>query len=165
VAADMNLEEEWDTCFQYENLPLIWGIKSQMRQLFQNLLSNSLKFRKKDVAPLIKVYANEVIVNHGEGFGKKFSRVIIEDNGIGFDPKFAQEIFIVFKRLHSFHEFPGSGVGLSICKKIVDHHNGFISAESQPGIGSKFLIDFPVIRVTENVLSSTLEKDSLHSRA
>ena len=65
------------------------------------------------------------------------------DNGIGFDEQYAGEIFRVFKRLHSYHEFEGSGVGLSICKKIIEKHNGFICAESEPGNGSVFTIGFP----------------------
>ncbi|MGN6165793.1 MAG: sensor histidine kinase, partial [Flavisolibacter sp.] len=72
---------------------------------------------------------------------------VVQDNGIGFDPKFVNEIFVVFKRLHSYHEFEGSGVGLSICKKIIERHSGFITAESKIGVGSKFIIDLPVAKL------------------
>jgi len=116
-------------------LPIVWGIPSQMRQLFQNLLSNGIKFRKKDTIPLVHIYSVP---------DKDLHRIVVQDNGIGFDPKYADEIFMVFKRLHSYHEFEGSGVGLSICKKIIERHNGFIRAESKPGTGSRFIVDLPI---------------------
>ena len=75
----------------------------------------------------------------------------MQDNGIGFEQKYAEEIFMVFKRLHSYHEFEGSGVGLSICKKIVERHNGSIKAESKPGAGSKFIIDLPVEKMDRKI--------------
>jgi light-regulated signal transduction histidine kinase (bacteriophytochrome) len=72
-----------------------------------------------------------------------FYKITVSDNGIGFDPKYADEIFVVFKRLHSYHEYEGSGVGLSICKKIMEKHHGIISAQSIPGKGSSFTIGLP----------------------
>jgi light-regulated signal transduction histidine kinase (bacteriophytochrome) len=79
--------------------------------------------------------------------GADYFMITITDNGIGFDNKYAEEIFRVFKRLHSYHEYQGSGVGLSICKKIIEKHNGFISAESKPGIGSSFFIGLPAKQI------------------
>jgi signal transduction histidine kinase len=138
------------------NLPQIWAIPSQMRQLFQNLISNAIKFRKPNDVPVIQVIADEQRTDR--------FRIIIQDNGIGFDPKYAEEIFMVFKRLHSYHEFEGSGVGLSICKKIIDRHNGMIRAESKVGSGSKFIIDFPVVDVKPN-LSVVKDEEEQKARA
>jgi len=149
VLADMEVDiEKCEAQVQLDQLPEIWGIPSQMRQLFQNLVSNALKFRKKEVVPVVHVYAEteKVLVSNADA-NRELCRIIVQDNGIGFDSKFASEIFVVFKRLHSYHEFEGSGVGLSICKKIIERHSGFISAESKIGVGSKFMIDLPVARI------------------
>jgi signal transduction histidine kinase len=144
VLTDMEIEiEKTSASVQVGNLPQIWAIPSQMRQLFQNLISNAIKFRKPDDVPVIQVTADDQRTDR--------FRIIIQDNGIGFDPKYADEIFMVFKRLHSYHEFEGSGVGLSICKKIIDRHNGMIRAESKVGSGSRFIIDFPVVDVKPNM--------------
>ena len=138
VLADMEIDIEKSAAqIQVDPLPEVWGIPSQMRQLFQNLISNGIKFRKTGIVPRIHIYSQSNGLNH--------YRIIVQDNGIGFDSKYAEEIFTVFKRLHSYHEFEGSGVGLSICKKIIERHNGMIRAESIPGDGSKFIIDLPVI--------------------
>lgn len=139
VIADLEVEIEKSSAqIQQDKLPEVWGIPSQMRQLFQNLLSNAIKFRKKDVNPVVRIYSEP---RNG------LERIIIEDNGIGFEAQYAEEIFMVFKRLHSYHEFEGSGVGLSICKKIVDKHSGSITAESKIGEGSKFILEFPVVKL------------------
>jgi signal transduction histidine kinase len=144
VLTDMEIEiEKTSASVQVGNLPQIWAIPSQMRQLFQNLISNAIKFRKPNDVPVIQVMADDQRTDR--------FRIIIQDNGIGFDPKYADEIFMVFKRLHSYHEFEGSGVGLSICKKIIDRHNGMIRAESKVGSGSRFIIDFPVVDVKPNM--------------
>jgi signal transduction histidine kinase len=144
VLTDMEIDiEKTSASVQVGNLPQIWAIPSQMRQLFQNLISNAIKFRKPDDVPVIQVTADDQRTDR--------FRIIIQDNGIGFDPKYADEIFMVFKRLHSYHEFEGSGVGLSICKKIIDRHNGMIRAESKVGSGSRFIIDFPVVDVKPNM--------------
>lgn len=136
VLVDMEVEiDKTSAQIKIDPLPTIWAIPSQMRQLFQNLISNAIKFRKKDSIPLVHIYSVP---------DKDLDRIVVQDNGIGFDPKYADEIFMVFKRLHSYHEFEGSGVGLSICKKIIERHNGFIRAESKPGSGSRFIVDFPI---------------------
>ncbi len=124
-------------------LPEICAIPGLMRQLFFNLINNAIKFRKKDTAPEI-IISSETINNFKNNHN--YHRISISDNGIGFDPAFSDDIFVVFKRLHSYHEFQGSGVGLSICKKIVDKHNGFIKAISKPGEGSTFVIELPEIQ-------------------
>jgi light-regulated signal transduction histidine kinase (bacteriophytochrome) len=150
VVADLEVEIEKSSAqIHLEDLPEIFGIPSQMRQLFQNLLSNALKFRKKDEPPVIRIF-NEPRTD--------CNRIVIQDNGIGFDPRYSEEIFMVFKRLHSYHEFEGSGVGLSICKKITDKHNGIIRAESKIGEGSKFIIELPVVRLKAAVTEIQVEK-------
>ena len=161
VIADMEVDvEKADAQIVVLDLPHIWGIPSQMRQLFQNLLSNAIKFRRKDVIPVISIHTENRINDGVPSNGRELSRVVVQDNGIGFDPKFTNEIFVVFKRLHSYHEFEGSGVGLSICKKIVERHNGFISAESVVGVGSKFHIDLPVVKLNDPVITRLEVKKS-----
>lgn len=131
-----------------DDLPTIWAIPTQMRQVFQNLISNSLKFSRDGIAPEIKVFGKKVSGSEIFGLNKKlpndnYLQIFFKDNGIGFDPKYAKEIFVVFKRLHSYHDFEGTGIGLSICKKIIEKHNGFISAESALNEGSTFTITLP----------------------
>jgi len=155
VVADMEIDiEKNEAQIKTDELPEVWGIPSQMRQLFQNLISNALKFRKKNMIPIVHIYAeaDKVLVNSGTN-GREFCRIIVQDNGIGFDQRFVGEIFVVFKRLHSYHEFEGSGVGLSICKKIIERHNGFITAESKIDHGSKFIVDLPVARLSNSLQS------------
>jgi signal transduction histidine kinase len=128
-------------------LPTVYVIPSLMQQLFYNLLANAIKFRKKTFNPVIHIKAEPGNPADFRFSGKtgdnKFYNIIFSDNGIGFDPKYAEDIFVVFKRLHSYHEFEGTGVGLSICKKITEKHHGFIRAEGRPGEGSTFIVGLP----------------------
>jgi signal transduction histidine kinase len=129
-------------------LPVLHVIPSLMRQLFYNLLSNAIKFRKKSTDPIVHINAEaaspkDFSSRAKANDGRNFYKISVADNGIGFDPKYADDIFVVFKRLHSYHEFEGSGVGLSICKKIIEKHHGFIKAQSVPGDGSTFMIGLP----------------------
>lgn len=113
-------------------LPNIEGEQFQMRQLFQNLISNGLKYHSEDRAPVIKIkYA---------GFDKDQEEINIEDNGRGFDEKHLDRIFRPFERLHGHSEYGGTGMGLAICHKIVTHHKGQITAKSQPGKGATFIM-------------------------
>jgi PAS domain S-box-containing protein len=118
-----------------ENMPSIEADESQMLRLFQNLISNALKFHGGET-PRIKVY--------GKLDRKGICEIFVKDNGIGFDPKFAERIFKPFQRLHGRGEYDGTGMGLSICRKIVERHGGTIRAESEPGKGSTFIIRLPV---------------------
>ncbi len=118
-----------DSKIVYKKLPTIKGYKVELRQLFQNLLGNAIKFRNKDKAPEVKITA-EAIDN--------FWRFSFKDNGIGIDNNYFKEIFIVFQRLHIRSDFPGSGIGLALCKKLVELHNGEIWVESVPEKGSTF---------------------------
>jgi signal transduction histidine kinase len=136
-----------------DELPSIWGIPSQMYQLFQNLISNAIKFCKDDCQPSIEVSCNILNKRENEEDGK-FYEITIKDNGIGFNPLYADDIFMVFKRLHSHHEFEGTGIGLSICKKIVEKHAGTISAESKQNEGSTFRIILPKRKIPLNSINN-----------
>lgn len=132
----------------YEKLPVVSAIPGLMQQLFYNILSNAIKFRKKTEPLKIKIttqllQAPELHEFISENNGNDYYKIVISDNGIGFDNKQSQEIFKVFKRLHSYQEFEGTGVGLSICKKIVEKHGGVIRAESEIDKGSSFIIILP----------------------
>ena len=152
VVQDMEVDiERTEALVRVDALPKMNGIASQMRQLFQNLISNSIKFRQKDISPIVHVYTDPQVRKEQGNGSRRYFRLVIEDNGIGFEQKFASEIFVVFKRLHSYHEFEGSGVGLSICKKIVERHSGYISAESTPGHGARFYLDLPLVETESQV--------------
>ena len=147
--AELEIEIEKNNArINISELPVIWAVPSLIRQLFHNLISNAIKFRKKTVEPVVRIEAKKLNSTNNPFpvktmNGNSYYKISISDNGIGFDPKYADEIFMVFKRLHSYHEFEGSGVGLSICKKIIEKHNGFITAESKPGNGSTFIFGLP----------------------
>lgn len=128
-------------------LPTIDGIALQLSQLFANLLGNALKFSSD--APLIEVSVSKVSDRAVASLGfvphaRDYHLVTFADNGIGFDPIYAQKIFAVFERLHARHEYPGTGIGLALCKRIMDNHQGFIRAEGAPGKGATFYLYFPV---------------------
>lgn len=148
--------EKTNAHIQMDGLPIIQVIPSLMQQLFYNLINNAIKFRKKDVSPVIIIHTEKMGPEEISRYTKNFHsnhyyKITVTDNGIGFDDKHADEIFVVFKRLHSYHEFEGTGVGLSICKKIVEKHNGFIVAESEPDKGSTFIIGLPEKPIKEPV--------------
>jgi len=149
AAGELELEVEKSKAQIHINkLPEVWVIPGLMQQLFYNLLSNALKFRKNGVAPQITIEAEKMKLAElsqyiSENGKTSFYKITVVDNGIGFDRKYAEEIFMVFKRLHSYHEFEGTGVGLSICKKIIEKHNGFIKADSTLNEGSAFWIALP----------------------
>ena len=146
--AELEIEiEKTGAEFQIGALPEICVVPALIRQVFYNLISNALKFRKSSAIPVIKINA-EKVRKRDDRFPRlikncNYYKIITTDNGIGFDPQYAEDIFVVFKRLHSYHEFKGTGVGLSICKKIVENHNGFIIAESKIDEGSTFTMVLP----------------------
>ncbi len=131
--------EKTNALINIDDLPVICAIPALMRQLFYNLINNAIKFKKKDATPVINISAEKI----KNLYNSNHYRISFSDNGIGFDPAFADDIFVIFKRLHSYHEYEGSGVGLSICKKIVDKHNGIIRAIGKPGGGTTFIIELP----------------------
>ncbi len=127
-------------------LPKIDADPLQMHQLFQNLIGNALKFAKKNEDPVIKVHGMFSNRNGAEA-ENDYYQLTVEDNGIGFDEKYAERIFGVFQRLHDKSEYEGTGIGLSVCKKIVERHGGSITAKSEPGEGAKFIITLPVKQI------------------
>lgn len=122
-------------------LPVVEADAMQMRQLFQNLIANGLKFARPGVRPELRIYsANGVEA----GDGRPAVQVFVQDNGIGFDEKYLDRIFNVFQRLHARNEFEGTGIGLAVCRKIADRHGGSITARSRPGEGATFITTLPL---------------------
>ncbi len=122
-----------------DNLPRVEADGMQMRQLFQNLISNALKFHKKDAPP-------EVLIR-GQIKDARACEVLVQDNGIGFEEQYAHRIFKPFERLHGRSEYEGTGMGLAICRKIVKRHEGIISVTSQPNEGCKFTVTLPLKQI------------------
>jgi light-regulated signal transduction histidine kinase (bacteriophytochrome) len=148
VTADLELKiEETTAKITSQQLPVIDAIPMQMRQLFTNLFTNAIKFRQTDTSPMIEITSS--VLPDGEKEinqlrpNLKFYKIVVRDYGIGFDQEFAMKIFQIFQRLHGKAEYPGSGIGLAICKKIAENHNGRIYAESEPGKGAKFIVILP----------------------
>lgn len=122
------------------HLPTIDADTTQMRQLFQNLIANSLKFHRPGVPPRVEVAA----ATRTSPSGESRVEIRVSDNGIGFDMKYAERIFGIFQRLHTRAEYEGTGIGLATCRKIVERHGGTITARSTPGEGATFIVDLPV---------------------
>jgi PAS domain S-box-containing protein len=149
--AIQNLKEEIankEAEIEFEPLPILNAIGPQILQLFINLIDNALKYSKLNVPPVIKITTKVVPGELVTGFGLKkiahYHCINFSDNGIGFDQKYAHKIFEIFQRLHGKDEYSGTGIGLTICKKVVQNHNGFITASSIQGEGSSFNLFFPV---------------------
>ena len=131
------------------SLPSIEANPGLIRPLFSNLLGNALKYSRKDVSPVINIRSEiNMLAANGNGLRKnqpnRYCKIYIEDNGIGFEQEYAEQIFDMFKRLHVSNEFEGTGIGLALCKKIVEKHHGFISARSKVNEGSTFIISLPM---------------------
>ncbi len=129
------------------HLPNASVIPSQIRQLFQNLLSNALKFSKPGQRPEIHI-AHQIRSSENSGENGRapgnYLEITVSDNGIGFENTHAEKIFAVFQRLHPHNEYEGTGIGLAICRKVVNNHRGTITASAQPGVGAKFTILLPI---------------------
>jgi len=150
---DMGIKEK-EAKILVDKLPSLCINPGLMRSLFQNLISNSLKYSKKNTKPIIRI-SSEIAFERNkneQNVKEKYCRIHITDNGIGFDQKDSEQIFSIFKRLHFNNEFEGTGIGLAICKKITEQHNGFISARSKLNEGSTFIISLPVN--TEAILTN-----------
>ena len=147
--------EEKNACIEVEKLPVLPGNQSLLRSLFMNLIENAIKYSRKDAAPRISIrnLAKPDKGSRPELQEAKYCRIQVEDNGIGFEQKYAEHIFSMFRRLHNMHEFEGTGIGLAICRKIVEKHNGFISAQSTIDKGSTFTISLP-LKLKEPVLAT-----------
>jgi two-component system CheB/CheR fusion protein len=130
-----------------ENLCMIDGMPGQMRQVFQNLISNALKFTRKEIAPQVRIHAQRVAARSfdaSEDALGPYCRIEVSDNGIGFHERFLDKIFTLFQRLHTQEQYEGTGIGLAITRKIVEKHNGIITARSKEGVGTTFIIVLPL---------------------
>jgi PAS domain S-box-containing protein len=132
---------------EISNLPTVCSDPIQMRQLLQNLIGNALKFHRSDAVPLVRVSAQiitgvDAANSRAEPDG--FCHISVEDNGIGFDEKYLDRVFTIFQRLHGRGEYEGTGIGLAICRKIVERHGGSITARSKPGQGATFIVTLPL---------------------
>ncbi len=144
------------------HLPRIQAVKLQMNQLFYNLLNNAVKFSRPGVAPDIWIESTVLSLEEAEEFipqtmsYARYHHITIKDNGIGFETEYAEQIFEVFKRLHNLSVYPGSGIGLAICRRIADNHKGRLYADSKPGEGSVFHLILPDV---QQDFSSSLPAD------
>ncbi len=156
VVSNLQMQiEETQGSITIESLPVIQGDKTQMVQLFQNLISNSIKYRRQDIPPEIQIRCSPK--------GENAWEIEIEDNGIGIDEKYFSKIFKPFERLHNADSlYKGSGIGLAICAKVVAHHHGEIRVRSQPGQGTTVIITLPRT-LSEDLDSGKIEEqDSAH---
>ncbi|MCK7589632.1 CHASE3 domain-containing protein [Subsaxibacter sp. CAU 1640] len=140
--------EEKHATVKVESIPEMKVIPFQIKQLFLNLISNSIKYSKEDEAPIINICYSKTKSSQMPWLKsvkyKSYHTIAISDNGIGFEPSYAEKIFVLFNRLHSKGTYSGTGIGLSICKKIMNNHNGFIQAEGRPNNGAIFTVYLPV---------------------
>jgi PAS domain S-box-containing protein len=150
VVSDLDVAiTESGTTLDLPPLPSVNGDESQLRQLFQNLLSNAIKFRRNDQPPIITITVDQVPAESLPVMGRpirpaaSYYRIQVSDNGIGFDEQYKSRIFQVFQRLHSRSQYAGTGIGLAIVQKVVENHNGMISATSEPNAGATFLVYLP----------------------
>ncbi len=139
--------EEKNADVRSAHLPTLAVIPFQIQQLFTNLISNSLKYSKPTIAPIITIEVSlssdkEKLFYQAEST-KQYYKISFSDNGLGFEQQYAENIFMPFKRLHDTSAYPGTGIGLSICKKIIENHSGFIYAEGTLGVGAKFTFFLP----------------------
>jgi PAS domain S-box-containing protein len=134
--------------FNIEKLPVIEAVHLQMTQLFNNLIGNSLKFTTPGLPPVISISSSQIteaeIEKHKLVKGPQYVKLIFSDNGIGFSQEYAEQIFEIFQRLNGLEEYPGTGIGLALCKKIISNHKGTVHAESSLGMGATFHIIIPV---------------------
>ena len=145
VVSDLEARiEDTGARVEIESLPTIEADELQMRQLMQNLIANALKFGKSDEAPVVRVTAENVRPENGGGSAESFVKLSVKDNGIGFDVKYLDRIFTPFQRLHGRNEYEGTGIGLAVCRKIVERHGGSLTAISAPGEGSTFIATLPM---------------------
>jgi signal transduction histidine kinase len=138
---------EKNAAITVDPLPMLPASTVLMAPLFSNLISNALKYTKKDETPRVHIRYEEgpaAAATNGKEPDTRYGRIHVEDNGIGFDQKYAEQIFDMFRRLHSNTEYEGTGIGLALCKKIVEMHRGFISAIGRPGEGAVFIVSMPL---------------------
>jgi signal transduction histidine kinase len=136
---ETTIEQQGGTV-EVSTLPTLAADPVQMRQLFQNLIGNALKFHEAGTAPFIKITSR---LEHGESAAYPIYAIAVADHGIGFEEKYVDRIFQPFQRLHGAQRYEGTGMGLAICRRIVERHGGAIRATSQPGLGATFTISLP----------------------
>lgn len=152
VVSDLELRiEQTGASVEVGFLPKIEADPSQIRQLFQNLISNALKFHPPGQKPVVSVSAKILEVSDyqlpGALPGSEVCQIVVEDNGIGFSAEYAEKIFALFQRLHGRQEYEGTGIGLAVCRKITDRHGGSIMAKSTDGEGATFIVRLPVKQI------------------
>ena len=143
------------------DLPAIDSIPSQLRQVFQNLIGNALKFSVSEGAPQIKITSELIKTKDFDSETDedgKYCRIIISDNGIGFDEIYLDRIFVIFQSLNDRSVYEGTGIGLAISKKIMEKHNGLITAKSELGKGASFILILPLKQDNHNILETVYEK-------
>lgn len=145
VIGDLEIAiEESSAIINTSKLPEINGDVSQLNQLFLNLLSNAIKFRKNDIPPVIDIsYRENSVFDEVLKTENLWYEIIIKDNGIGFSQEFEDKIFIPFQRLHARNQYKGTGIGLAVCRRIVERHGGIISVKSEVDSGTEFSINIP----------------------
>jgi PAS domain S-box-containing protein len=148
VEFDLMIEQK-NAVIKVDELPVIQAIPLQMSQLFNNLISNALKYSRTEVFPCIIISSEILSENSRQAIAPdltdgEYVKITITDNGIGFNQNHAEKIFNIFQRLHGKDEFAGTGIGLAMCRKILQNHNGKITANSMEGIGTSFIIIIPV---------------------
>lgn len=140
VVSDLEVRiEESEGKVEVGPLPVVDGDPVHMRQLFQNLIANALKFRRPEVPPVVTISASASVLR-----GRPAIRIVVRDNGIGIEPRYRDRIFGIFERLHGRGKYEGTGVGLAVCRKICEQHGGSISVESAPDEGSAFILEIPL---------------------
>lgn len=144
---------EHQATITHDPFPNVQGDSGSLGQVLQNLISNALKFARPGQAPMIHVGARRA------GRDWIFS---VRDNGIGFEPEYAERIFVIFQRLHQIGAYPGSGIGLAICKRIVEAHGGRIWAESEMGMGSTFSFTIPATPDLDGSSATALNQSQSH---
>lgn len=144
VHSDLEIRlEQSKGSVEWADLPALEADPTQMHQLFLNLISNALKFSRPGVSPKVKIEAKILSASLLGRVGQA-CQITVKDNGIGFDEKYLDRIFTIFQRLHGRHEFEGTGIGLAVCRKIIDRHGGVITARSVLGEGSTFIVTLPL---------------------
>ncbi len=150
VHADFeHLLKEKNISFQSQGLPVVNAIEIQMQQLFSNLISNAIKFSKPGRLNKISISASEISAAEIRSFPGlsegKYYKIVFQDEGIGFEPKFNEQIFTIFQRLNNRTDYEGHGIGLALCRKIINTHKGLILADGREGEGATFTVLLPAV--------------------